>query len=460
MDRHGIAYADGSWAFTHYPLWAFVEARKRLHEGIEFAFINRGFFEDEQRMMTNAVANFSRHPFHLLEGRPRLARPETAIVVGAGPSLDESIAELKRIRERVMLFSCGTALRPLLRNGITPDFHCELENIPEVAGVLEETARYGDLGAVTLLASATVDPRVPPLFGRAIFLFRDSVSSTEILGGDYRLVPGVAPTCVNLGVASAAFLGFTNLVLFGADCGTRPGGKRHAEGTIYRDLGAWEQKDRARGHSIEVEGNFGGTIHTDWVYDACRLMLASVIRVHRFSVTNCSDGALIPGARPCAPETLEIPGPPLDRAAVIHRLERDMRAFAAGEMLAETDLGTLGTEAVRMFDRLDLALDELAAGPPDFTAVYDRMRTLLREIAGEFKRCDVIVSGTLSALPRIAMFYGIRIGDLAVRARFFARYMAEFRAVVNAMRQGTRELFDDLAAEAGAVCAPLAARAE
>jgi len=46
MNRQGIPYVDGSYVFTHYPLWAFAEARNRLHEAGEFAFINRGFYED------------------------------------------------------------------------------------------------------------------------------------------------------------------------------------------------------------------------------------------------------------------------------------------------------------------------------------------------------------------------------------------------------------------------------
>ena len=73
------------------------------------------------------------HPsFWLLDAKPRLHRPETVAVVGAGPSLDEAIETLHRIRDRVVLFSAGTALRPLLRQGLVPDFHCELENGPQV----------------------------------------------------------------------------------------------------------------------------------------------------------------------------------------------------------------------------------------------------------------------------------------------------------------------------------------
>ena len=411
MDAHGIAYADGAWVFTHYPLWAFAEARKRLHEAIEFAFINRGFFEDELRMMTNAVENLSQREFHLLEGKPRLARPEMAVIAGAGPSLDEGFETLHRIRDRVVLFSCGTALRPLLRNRLVPDFHCELENIPEVFDVIGEATKYGDLGRIRLIASATVDPRVPPLFGRTIFFFRDSVSSTKILNGPYSILSGASPTCVNVGMVAAAYLGFTNFTLFGTDCGIRPGGKIHAEGTIYRDLGLWQDKERAKSHPIEVEGNFGGVVRTDWVYDACRLMLASAIGRHRFNVVNCSDGALIPGARPCVPDAVEIAGPVIDHQSLARALEGGMRHFQPGEILSETDLGAVRHQADLLFERLGAVLDELDAGEADFAADYGRIKQLLAEIEGQYLNSDAMVSGTLNALPRIAMFYGFRVAD-------------------------------------------------
>ena len=84
MTAQGIPYVDGTYVFTHYPFWAFAEARNRLYEAVEFAFINRGFYEDELVMMTNAVTNFAAAPIWLIEGRPRLHRPELAVVVGAG----------------------------------------------------------------------------------------------------------------------------------------------------------------------------------------------------------------------------------------------------------------------------------------------------------------------------------------------------------------------------------------
>ena len=72
--RHRLSpMAAGSSPIIRF--WAFAEARKRLHEAIEFAFINRGFFEDELRMMTNAVDEFRRR-------RVPAARRQAAAALG------------------------------------------------------------------------------------------------------------------------------------------------------------------------------------------------------------------------------------------------------------------------------------------------------------------------------------------------------------------------------------------
>lgn len=444
ISAKGIPYADGSWVFTHYPFWAFTEARNKLHEAVEFNFINRGFYEDELVMMRNAVENFATHDFWLLEDRPHLRRPETAVVVGAGPSLDESIETLRRIRDQVVLFSAGTALRPLLRNGIVPDFHCELENGAVVHDLLVETAKYGDLSKVTLLASATVDPKLPSLFGKTIFYFRDSVSSTQILGRKHREIYGTSPTCVNLATVAAAILGFTDLVFFGTDCGTRPGKARHAKGTIYSDLNEYSSGNEAN-HAMEVEGNFGGVVYSEIVYDACRLMLIDTVRHFRLSAQNCSDGALIPGARPCVPEALDLGNPPVDRAALMAALDRAMTRYAAGEVLIEADIDAIRGQAEQLFADLDKLLAEMAEGEPDFAAAYDRMMAFVHEAKDRYRYTDTIICGTLQALPRVAMFYGFRLVDDEGRKSLFDLFIAQFRTIATDMADNISALFDRLA---------------
>lgn len=440
----GVPYTDGSWVFTHYPFWAFDETRDRLHEAVEFAFINRGFFEDEIVMMRNAVDNFSTQKFWLLENRLRLRRPEIAAIVGAGPSLDESIETLHRIRDRVVLFSAGTALRALLRNGLVPDFHCELENVPGVFDVLTETGKVGDLSGIPLIASATVDPRVPGLFGETIFYFRDSVSSTQILGRKHREIFGTSPTCVNMAAVVAAVMGFTDFVLFGTDCGVRAGRSRHAKGTVYSEVEVFEAGNRSGGPAIEVEGNFGGTVSAEIIYNVCRMMLADCFKHFGLKVTNCSDGALIAGAQPCIPEALAIEGPVVDRGSLTQVLERTMLRYAPGQLLAEADFGSIRNKIENLIDDLDGLLAELGEGEADFAGVYDRVMAFVRKAEDRYGHTESIIAGSLQALPRIAMFYGFRVIEPDGRQQLFRLFITEFRTIVMDMADHIYTLLDGL----------------
>ncbi|MGE5201486.1 MAG: motility associated factor glycosyltransferase family protein, partial [Acidobacteriota bacterium] len=444
--RHGIPFVDGAWVFVHYPLWSFSEARAKLHEAIQFAFVNRGFFEDELRMMTNAVANFTARPFWLIEGRPRLQRPATAVIVGAGPSLDEALETLHRIRDRVVLFSGGTALKPLLRNGIVPDFHCELENVPEVVDVLTAASAHGDLSRIKLIASATVDPRVPPMFGEAFFFFRDSVSSTKLLGSKFRTLQGAAPTCVNTAFASAIMLGFTEFAFFGTDCGFRPGGNHHASGTVYRDVGLYkESADRRAKNPLEVEANFGGVALTDWVYDACRRMLGEAIQAYGLSPVNTSDGALIPGTRPMVPEAVEVETPPVDRASMIEALRQSMQRFAAHEILREHDFTAFVGRTRSLYRAIAEMLDGFDPEAADFGGVYKAVKDFLATADRGYESADSMMNGTLVALPRIGMFYGYRVAEGELRRALFEIFMREMRAILAEMERGTVALFERLA---------------
>jgi flagellin glycosyltransferase Maf-like protein/6-hydroxymethylpterin diphosphokinase MptE-like protein len=451
VGNHGIPFIDGAWVFTHYPLWSFAEARAKLHDAMQYAFVNRGFFEDEIKMMSNAVANFTAAPFWLIEGRPRLQRPETAVIVGAGPSLDEAIETLHRIRDRIVLFSGGTALRPLLRNGLVPDFHCELENVPIVVDVLEEAGKHGDLAQIRLIASATVDPRVPPMFREAFFFFRDSVSSSLLLGDKFRALQGAAPTCVNTAMAAAVSLGFTELVLFGTDCGMRVGGEDHASGTVYGPEGFIKPRgEKAARFPLEVEGNFGGTVRTDWVYDACRRMLGEAIRVYGLAPINGSDGALIPGARPVVPDAVEVAAPPVDRPSLTGDLKRALLAFAPAEILRDRDFAALADRTRDLYRELREFLAEFQREDADFAGVYRAVREFLAASHRKYRDADSMSNGTLFALPRIGMFFGYRVEAGEARSAVFDVFMRETREIIDRMERETLDLFERLAGQAAA----------
>lgn len=443
ISRHGAPYIDGTWVFTHYPLWAFTEGRNRLLVDADNMFAQCGFFEDELKMSRNVAGNFSTRPVWLLNAERRPQRRETAVVVGAGPSLDDAIDKLKEIRDRVVLFSAGTALRPLLRNGIVPDFHCELENGPEVLDVLQEAGKHGDLSQITLIASLSLDPRVSTLFKDAIFFFRENSSGTALFQGKYRPIRGAVPTCVNTAVSSASFLGFTELVLFGTDCGVRPGKSDHAEGTVYRDI--WKNRpDIVRHYPMEMEGNFGGIAMTNWVLDSCRRMLSTAIGRFGLSVANCSDGALIPGATPKVAEAIEIAAAPIDRERLFAEIKESMVALEPGELLASFDVSVIREKTKALFRDLEEIVDRFDPDAPDFTGVHEALVAF--EAAAEEKYAEIcrISEGTVLAQGRIGMYCGSRISDEDLRRRVNRIFLETLRESFSEMERQSETLLDQM----------------
>jgi hypothetical protein len=447
INRYGASYIDGSWVFTHYPLWAFVEGRQRFLADADNMFAQCGFFEDELKMTRNAAGNFAVAPFWLLNGEKRLRRPETAVVIGAGPSLDEALDKLKEIRDRVVMFSAGTALRPLLRNGITPDFHCELENVPEVFEQLQEAGKHGDLSQVTLIGSLSLDPRISSLFGERIFFFRENSSGTALFKGRYEPLLNAAPTCVNTALSAASFLGFTEFLFFGTDCGVRPGRADHAEGTIYQDV--WKDRPEFfKKYPVEVEGNFGGIAMTDWVFDTCRRILALAISRFGLSAANCSDGALIPGAIPKVPDAVEVKARPIVGERLLADLKRSMTAFRPGELLASFDVAAICDMNKAMFRELAEIVDRFDPDVPDFSGVHAALVEFEEAASRRYAEIHRISEGTVVGLARIAMYCGSRVADDDQRRRLNRIVLDYFREAFGEMERRTEELMAELQAYA------------
>jgi hypothetical protein len=239
------------------------------------------------------------------------------------------------------------------------------------------------------------------------------------------------------------------MALFGADCGVRIGGDDHAKDTVYRDVGIFQKNgDLKERYPVEVEGNFGGVARTNWIYDSCRLMLAEVIQSRSLKVCNASDGAFVPGAVPRVPEAIEPTTGPIDHAAVLAALKRALNEIEPATIFAEVDLGETAKAAERLFDDLDEMLTELGGGEPDFAAVYRAIREFIDKAGDGYGRTDPIISGSLVALPRIAMFFGFRIDDFVIRKELFSLFIKEFRDTVEEMKKGVTELFGRLTAMA------------
>jgi hypothetical protein len=445
FQRQGLPFIDGAYVFLHYPAWLLFETRDRLAQRVENLFLSRGFYEDELIMISNTLANLASHRFHLVDNFLRPARSEPVFIIGSGPSIDQSIEHVKRLRERAVVISCGSGLKVCFSHGIVPDFHCEIENGDWVYDALQLTSADHSLAGITLIAPTSVDPRVPPLFEHTLLFFRDSISGTQVVADLQWEVFWAVPTVGNTALRIGMGLGFSSFYLFGIDCGSKYTDKRHSNKTIYAESAQFKKYEDQMEMVYTHEGNFGGWIKADWIFNFSRLFLEHLIGAYAITVTNCSDGAKIRGTKPRLASGLTLTTPPLDRAEIKARIFKHLRECAPGELLSRVSY-ELFLQENRRFRADALAMvDAALAEDRDFVGFWKRLFPFLDTSLENYARLPAVIKSSMLSIPKIGMFIAHRIRDDEARYKVFMAFLEEYRRIIEFMADGLEERLEQLA---------------
>jgi hypothetical protein len=441
----GNTFLDGSYFCVHYYSWQLKQTYILLKEGLKNYYISMGFLEDEIEMVRNCVRNLDRWPFHLVESRSFREQTLPVFILGAGPSIDKDLPVIRKLRDRVVVISCGTALGILLKNGIRPDIHCELERgeltYTILSGVHDE---YGFDG-ITLLASTTVDPRVSELFDKRWYFFRAGLSPAALLRDDVVPLHGADPLVCNAAFSAAAYLGFTQIYLFGIDLAQKQAGRHHAKDSVYfkkehADLDATYAKRFNR----EVPGNFGGTVETFWAFDLGRQMLSRVQRLRPTNLVNCSDGAKIYGAKPKVAASVSLPDILPRREDVLARVEAQLLSFEAGEMLRKVDLDTHVRGCEDFVEAFEEFLVTVLREDVGFVAMEARLHDFVKERRDDFRGFFSLALPSMVSMLRLGSFFGSRIPDEAKRRAFFEHFIDRYRERCVKMAEISRDLLSSV----------------
>ncbi len=385
------------------------ELMRRLGNDLALSYTSLGHFYDESLMLWNTYRNLARGDVRLFRRRHEKDPGCPVFVVASGPSLDDSIDVIGKHAGDAVIISCGSALRPLLVNGITPDFQIETENA-RVSPLTRQMADEHDLSAVTLVASTTIDPEVLPSFRDVIFYFRSSLSPYPLFAPSHAAALFMPdPTVGNAGMSFALELGFRDIFLFGMDCGSRVQDRHHSKDTYHYTPDAGDVDIR---YDMQVEANFGGK---SWTTYGLFLSLGNFTELLKIfgagrTVRNCSDGALIPGAEPQPPSELSLPQTGGDKPAAVRRIIDDMPVFDGGaDWQGETFAKAVHTYCERVRGALP--------GIEDYAekAYQLRLMDLFQPPAGYFAPPPKGVEHSVNILMR---------GTLFCMLMFFERYLA------------------------------------
>lgn len=266
-----------------------------------------------ESMDTNAIrnqaANARAHGVKdfegLLEGIP-------AIVVGAGPSLNEAIPHLKKVKGKACILSVSKALKKLLAEGIQPDFVLHLDMIRAGKECLEGFAIPPDLPLV-------YDPdaywQIPQGYSGPLITYK---THTQVDQWAERFLGDRGTLKKGLSVSHTAFyfarhLKADPIMLVGVDCAF-PGERTHADGVTMTWGGStksheakWIEIPGADGQPVKSLQSFAGFVAAFEV---------EIPHTHATVIQTSEHGALIRGAEHLS----------LEKA--IDRYARDSRPFA------------------------------------------------------------------------------------------------------------------------------------
>lgn len=261
-----------------------------------------GFFEDEFISINHTIKNLLTTK-RVFKSEKNTYSPEIpAIIIGNGPSLDKELEFIRNNQKNFAIFSCGSSLKALYKNGIKPDFHIEIERTKSVYNWLEEIKDKEYLKCIYLLGVNNLHPKSTDLFKEFIFGLKRSDAGQllieKINGEIFSKLDNAGPTVVNGALAISFFLGFTENYLFGVDFGFKDPKYHHSKNSSYYENNDLQKIDEMPKNQ-SIKGNFCKETYTNNDLFFAKFCLEENIKLYENNkVYNCSDGAYIDGAIP------------------------------------------------------------------------------------------------------------------------------------------------------------------
>ncbi len=237
-----------------------------------------------------------------------LKTQKPVVVVGAGPSLEESLVTIEKLRDDILLIAVDTSLPVLMDRNIKPDFVFMLES--QISNLQDFLPYHGP--GMALLCDLTANPLVIRLFKEEVYFFSSRFYPLRILDRleSCGLLPTPFPPLGSVGVAAVhAALEMTSgpVLLTGLDFSYAPG-KTHARGapvnrsmhfdSNYLDpLGMSSFKAIMGRPLLKLKGKDGKEVLSDLVLRSYSLQLEKEIkdtgRVYDLAKTGLPSGARI-----------------------------------------------------------------------------------------------------------------------------------------------------------------------
>lgn len=264
--------------------------------------LTAGWYEDQRAGLVNYIGNLIARKKVFVKNKVfshlRIA------VVGGGPSLDDSIAYLKKHAKEFVIFACGTSITPLLKNGIIPDYHIHQERRSDADSVISWAGKDA-YQKMTALKLNVMGVGIDELYKDSYIFQKYNDPASALLGERFPVTKHVNPTVTNSAIAFAAQLEANEVYLFGVDYGAGSDRKAmHAAHYIHADRPT-EKVDQSSHYRLK--GNFGNTVISTGKLVQSHNEAEVAIAIHPGTRWyNVGDGAFIKNTKPVKVKALPV----------------------------------------------------------------------------------------------------------------------------------------------------------
>lgn len=463
FQNYGHSYIGRFYTFKHYDSVTNDETIKQLKQlGYRLLF-GWGFMEDEIIGLKHTLVNIqSGHKVCKTKNEFTNSSPQRPVFIAAnGPSIDYCMDFLRENQNELIIISCGTTLKALLKNNITPDIHVEMERtkyLIEYIEVIEKQQEQSSvkLKDIQLVALNTVHPEVLGKFKSPLLLTKSAdvggvfIESIDKLGL-YAITQYPNPTCANAAMELVTLLDFKEIYLVGTDFGYVSKEHHHSKDSVY-----YEDDSKFKGASdaqmtddLSRKGNFRDSVHTNAVYDSTRINLEFLLSNNRdVNVYNTADGAYIKLTEPTKIEDIKLLEPQKNKQEFLKKLLDD--AFDNQQLELGHIERTLQENSYLlkvMLEQLILKMEKKVSSREELADIFADQYRLLKELfkRDEYKFNYWLIQGTFRYHQSMIMSHSYLYGDFNARNDFMNYCLEEFKGHLNFLYQDfTTTLTSDL----------------
>lgn len=301
LNREGLAIVDLPVYKSIYPdeYEFFIQTIKTKVKERRSSILTEYSFQ--KRWIINSMKNFKyvlNTPNVIVENKGKF-KDIPAILVAAGPSLNEEIENIRKIKDEGLayIFSVGSAINTLIKNDVHPHVATTYDPTENNQKVFLKVKEQGIKDIPLIFGSSVGYETIENYPGKLYHMItsQDKISNYYLDNESTEPIDIVldAPTIAVVTLQLLYYLGFNPIILAGQNL-AYVGTKQHSEGVFYSN----DLTDKELESAIEVKDVYGNTIKTNNGYNSMRQQMESYInQLKDLKVINTTKGgAAIEGA--------------------------------------------------------------------------------------------------------------------------------------------------------------------